>query len=59
MGLDMYIEKCRYPTVTQGGIKYAEREEVCYWRKFWGLLREGLPFFYGDEEYAKDVRLSK
>ena len=59
MGLDMYIDKCRTPISVNGKRDYAEREEVCYWRKFWGLLREGLPFFYGDEEYGQDIRLSK
>lgn len=59
MGLDMYIDKCRKYTAVDGKRDYIERENICYWRKFWGLLREGLPFFYGDEEYAKDVPLSK
>lgn len=59
MGLDMYIDKCRKPTLVDGKRIYEEREEVCYWRKFWGLLGEGLPFAYGDEEYGKDIRLSK
>lgn len=59
MGLDMYIDKCRKPTFVDGKRTYEEREEVCYWRKFYSLLEEGLPFTYGDEEYAQDVRLSK
>ena len=59
MGLDIYIDKCRKPTMVDGRRDYEEREEVCYWRKFWGLLREGLPFDYMDDEYAQDVRLSK
>ena len=59
MGLDMYIDKCRKPTIVDGKRTYEEREEVCYWRKFYGLLREGLPFAYGDEESGEDIRLSK
>ena len=59
MGLDMYIDKCRKPKIVNGKREYEEREEVCYWRKFWDLLREGLPFTYGDEEYGEDIRLSK
>ena len=46
MGLDMYIDKCRKPKIVNGKREYEEREEVCYWRKFWGLLQEGLPFKY-------------
>lgn len=59
MGLDMYIDKCRKPKIVDGRRDYEEREEVCYWRKFWGLLREGLPFEYGNDECGQDVRLSK
>lgn len=59
MGLDMYIDKCRKPVIKDGRRDYEEREEVCYWRKFFSLLNEGLPFVYGDEEYGKDIRLSK
>ena len=59
MGLDMYIDKCRKPKIVNGKREYEEREEVCYWRKFWGLLQEGLPFKYGGEEYGQDIRLSK
>ena len=59
MGLDMYIDKCRKPKIVNGKREYEEREEVCYWRKFWMLLREGLPFKYGNEEYGQDIRLSK
>ena len=59
MGLDMYIDKCRKPKIVNGKREYEEREEVCYWRKFWGLLQEGLPFKYGNEEYGQDIRLSK
>lgn len=59
MGLDMYIDKCRKPKIVDGRCDYEEREEVCYWRKFWGLLQEGLPFKYRNDECGEDVRLSK
>lgn len=59
MGLDIYIDKCRKPVIKDGRRDYEEREEVCYWRKFWGLLTEGVPFPYGDEEYGQDIRLRK
>ena len=59
MGLDMYIDKCRNPRIVDGKRKYEEREEVCYWRKFWDLLRDGLPFEYRDDECGQDVCLSK
>ena len=59
MGLDMYIDKCRKPRIVDGKREYEEREEVCYWRKFWGLLREGLPFEYGNDECEQDIHLSK
>lgn len=59
MGLDMYIDKCRNPRIVDGKRKYEEREEVCYWRKFWDLLRDDLPFEYKDDECGQDVRLSK
>ena len=59
MGLDMYIDKCRNPRIVDGKRKYEEREEVCYWRKFWDLLHDGLPFEYRDGECGQDVRLSK
>lgn len=56
MGLDMYIDKCRTPISVNGKRDYAEREEVCYWRKFWDLLYE---IGYGDDDYGQDIRLSK
>lgn len=56
MGLDMYIDKCRKPTIKDGVRDYEEREEVCYWRKFWDLLYE---IGYSDEDYGQDIRLSK
>ena len=56
MGLDMYIDKCRKPKIVDGKREYEEREEVCYWRKNWSLLRE---IGYEDEHYAEDIRLSK
>ena len=56
MGLDIYIDKCRKPKVVDGKRYYEEREEVCYWRKFYGLL--GI-MRYGDSEYGKDVKISK
>ena len=60
MGLDIYIDKCREPIITADGRRdYAEREEACYWRKFWDLLNEGIPFKYGEDEYGQDVRLRK
>lgn len=63
MGLDIYIDKCRKPTMKEFNGKmyrdYEEREEVCYWRKFWDLLYEGVPFKYGEDEYGKDIRLNK
>lgn len=57
MGLDIYIDKCREPIITADGRRdYAEREEVCYWRKFYGLLEL---MQYGESEYGQDVRLRK
>lgn len=57
MGLDIYIDKCRKPIIKEdGGRDYEEREEVCYWRKFWEIL--GI-MKYGDDEYGEDIRLSK
>lgn len=56
MGLDMYIDKCRKPVIKDGKRDYEEREEVCYWRKFWDLLYE---IGYGDDDYGQDIRLSK
>lgn len=60
MGLDIYIDKCRKPKlVEQDGKKYRdyeEREEVCYWRKFWEILHI---MNYGDDEYGQDVRMTK
>ena len=59
MGLDIYIDKCRKPTIKEENGKkyrdYEEREEMCYWRKFYGLLDV---MKYGDSEYGKDVRLT-
>lgn len=63
MGLDIYIDKCRKPIMKEFNGKmyrdYEERIEVCYWRKFWDLLNEGIPFKYGEDEYGQDIRLNK
>lgn len=59
MGLDMYIDKCRKPCIIDGKREYEEREEVCHWEGFLTLLREGLPFKYGNEKYGQDIQLSK
>lgn len=57
MGLDVYIDKCRKPIIKEDGRRdYAEREEVCYWRKFWEIL---ALMQYGDDEYGEDIRLRK
>lgn len=60
MGLDVFIDKCRKPKIREEDGKkyrdYEEREEVCYWRKFWGLLEV---MRYGDDEYGQDVRMTK
>ena len=56
MGLDIYIDKCRTPKIVDSRRNYDEREEVCYWRKFWGLLDI---MQYGDSEYGQDIRLTK
>lgn len=59
MGLDIYIDKCRNPKIVDGKREYTERAEVCYWRGFYDLLQQGLPFVYGNDEYGQDVHLSK
>ena len=57
MGLDMYIDKCRKPIVKEDGRRdYEEREEMCYWRKFWDLFHI---FNYTNDDYGRDVRLTK
>lgn len=56
MGLDMYIEKIKRDPNDKHNI--ITRKELCYWRKNWNLMYN-LPFKYGDEEYAKDVLLTK
>lgn len=56
MGLDIFIDKCRKPKVVDGMRDYEEREEVCYWRKFYGLLDL---MQYGEDEYGQDIRLGK
>lgn len=56
MGLDVYIDKCRKPKIIDNKRSYEEREEVCYWRKFWGLLDI---MQYGNSEYGQDIRLTK
>ena len=54
MGLDIYIDKCRKPNVVDGKRIYEERVEMCYWRKFWGLLEV---MNYTDDD--DDVRMTK
>lgn len=56
MGLDIYIDKCRKPKIVNNKRDYEERDSVCYWRKFYGLLNF---MKYGDSEYGKDIRLTK
>ena len=57
MGLDMYIDKCRKPIIKDDGSRgYEERQQMCYWRKNWDLFYK---FPYRDEEYGKDLRLTK
>lgn len=55
MGMDMYIDRIRRnPNDKQEVI---EREELCYWRKFWGLHYElGL---YGTGDYGNDIPMTK
>lgn len=56
MGMDMYIDRIkRDPTNKQ---EIIQRIEMCYWRKNWDL-HYALPFKYGQEEYGKDVPLTK
>ena len=54
MGLDIYIDKCRKPKIVNGEREYEEREEMCYWRKFRGLLDV---MGYTDDD--DDVRMTK
>lgn len=55
MGMDMYIEKIkRNPNNKQ---EIVEREELCYWRKFWDL-HEYLDL-YSDDDYNVDVPMTK
>ena len=54
MGMDMYIERKKKKLAEED----CKREELIYWRKFWGL-HKNLPFEYGEEEYGKDIHLTK
>ena len=55
MGMDMYIEKIRKDPNDKSQI--LEREEICYWRKFWDLhYALGL---YGVDDYGNDVPMTK
>ena len=56
MGMDMYIDRVKRNPNNK--LEVIKREEICYWRKFWDLHCV-LPFKYGDEEYGKDVPLTK
>ena len=56
MGMDMYIDRIKRDPNNKSEV--IKREEACYWRKFW-RLHEALPFKYGDDEYGKDVPLTK
>lgn len=56
MGMDMYIDKIKRDPNDKKNI--LERQELCYWRKFWDL-HYALPFDYGSEEYGQDVPLTK
>jgi hypothetical protein len=52
MGLDIYIDKVKEPVIVNGVRTYKQREEMCYWRKFYELLGN-LPFKC-DEETMKN-----
>ena len=53
MWLDIYIDKCRKPIYKEFNGKkvrdYEERENICYWRKFWEILHV---MKYGEDEYG-------
>lgn len=51
----MYIEKIKRNPNDKSEV--IEREELCYWRKFWDLHYElGL---YGEGDYGNDVPMTK
>lgn len=55
MGMDMFIDKIRRNPSNKQEI--LEREEICYWRKFWSLHAAlGL---YDGSDYANDVVITK
>ena len=55
MGLDMYIERVRRKHDDKQ--EFIEREELCYWRKFWELHNAlGL---YDADDYNNDIPLVK
>lgn len=56
MGMDMFIDRVKHNPNNK--LEVIKREEICYWRKFWDL-HYAMPFKYGDEEYCKDVPLTK
>ena len=55
MGMDMYVEKIRRDPTDK--LVVIEREELCYWRKFWDL-HDALGL-YGAEDYGDDVPMTK
>lgn len=54
MGMDAYIYKIKKDPNNKSNI--LEREELCYWRKFYDLNKM---LQYDDSMYAKDLRLTK
>lgn len=55
MGMDMYIDRVRRDPTDKQII--LEREEVCYWRKFWDL-HYALALYDGSD-YGNDVPITK
>lgn len=56
MGMDMYIDAVKRDPNDKKNI--LERKELCYWRKFYDLHR-AIPCGYSEEDYGKDVSLTK
>lgn len=56
MGMDMYLDIIKRDPNNK--LNILERKEMCYWRKFWDLHYD-MPFKYGEEEYGKDVKITK
>lgn len=54
MGMDQYLEKIKRDPNNKSNI--IEREELCYWRKFYDLNDE---LHYNDDMCGKDLVLTK